>query len=56
MCVTQHMNDMNVNLQGANRLANEIFNKQQRPTAETATKQYDVLHVLRQCRQPMDAN
>jgi hypothetical protein len=42
------MNDMNANLQAANRLANEIFDKQQLSSAETviATEQYDALPIL----------
>jgi len=30
ICVTPHMDDMNANLQAANRLANEIFDKQRK--------------------------
>jgi hypothetical protein len=43
------MDDMNANLQAANRLANEIFHKQQLSNAETgiATKQYDAFPVRR---------
>ena len=39
---------MNANLQAPNRLANEIFHKQQLSNAETgnATEQYDALPVL----------
>ena len=48
---------MNANLQGANRLANEIFDKQQLSSAETviATEQYDALPTPRKWK-PVDAN
>jgi hypothetical protein len=43
------MDDMNANLQAANRLANEIFDKQQLSNAETviAAEQYDALPILK---------
>jgi hypothetical protein len=53
ICATPHMDDMNANLQAANRLVNEIFDRQQ--LSSTETEQYDALPILRKWK-PMDAN
>ena len=51
------MDDMNANLEAANRLANEIFDRQQFSSAETViqTEQYDALPIVRKWK-PVDAN
>lgn len=51
------MDDMNAILPAANRLANEIFDKQQLSNAETviAVEQYDALPIPRKWK-PVDVN